>query len=130
MDFWAEENFPKYPELDTLQSNINNLTKNDFDPESFSGLLGNYVLNLVHERFKYYLNKFRHNSGIMFSFWMSYVALTSQIGYQLQEKKIELFIWVQSVIFIQCCFEYNRGNCAKYLPCHLLLINLASLLIS
>ena len=77
MDFWAEENFPKYPELDTLQSNINNLTKNDFDPESFNGLLGNYVLNLVHERFKYYLNKFRNNSGIIFSFWMSYVDLTS-----------------------------------------------------
>ena len=77
MDFWAEENFPKYTELDTLQSNINNLTKNDFDPESFNGLLGNYVLNLVHERFKYYLNKFRHNSGIIFSFWMSYVDLSS-----------------------------------------------------
>ena len=77
MDWFEEENFPEYQELDTLLSNINNLSENDLDSKSFNEILENDVLNAVHERFQQYLNKLRSGNGTMLAFWMSYVDLTS-----------------------------------------------------
>ena len=49
IDWFKEENFPEYRELDTFLSNINNLSDNDLDSESFNEILENYALNAVHE---------------------------------------------------------------------------------
>ena len=46
------KNFPEYQKLDTLLSNINNLSDNDLDAKIFSEILKNDVLNAVHERFQ------------------------------------------------------------------------------
>ena len=63
-----QKNFPEYQELDTLLSNINNLSDNDLDSKIFSEILENNVLNAVHERFQQYLNKLRSDNGTMSAF--------------------------------------------------------------
>lgn len=52
-----EEIFPEQQKLDKLQSNVNKITENDLNPESFNEILENDVLNVVHEPFQKYLNK-------------------------------------------------------------------------
>ena len=47
MDWLGEESFSEYQSLVTLQSNVNQFTSNDLDPESFNEILENYVLNIV-----------------------------------------------------------------------------------
>ena len=52
MDQLEEENFPEYQELDTLLSNINNLSENGFDSKNFNEILEHEVLNAAYERFQ------------------------------------------------------------------------------
>ena len=47
MDWLGEESFSEYQSLVTLQSNVNQFTSNDLDPESFNEILENDVLNIV-----------------------------------------------------------------------------------
>ena len=127
MDWFEEENFPEYQELDTLSSNINNLSDNDLDSKSFNEILENDVLNAVHKRFQQYLNKLRGGNGTMSTFWMSYVHLTSLILDFISTSREKG--WTLHLIsisnLIPWCFAYNRSNYAKYLPWHLLqMINL------
>ena len=68
MDRFEEENFFEYQELDTLLSNINNLSNNDRDSKSFNEILENNVLNAVQEHFQQYLNKLRSDNGTMSTF--------------------------------------------------------------
>ena len=77
MDWFEEENFPEHQELDTLLSNINNVSNNHLDSKDFNEILENDVLNAVDEPFQQYMNKLRSGNGTMSAFWMSYVDLTS-----------------------------------------------------
>ena len=43
MDWFEEENFPEYQELDTLLSNISHLSGNDLDSKCFNEILENDV---------------------------------------------------------------------------------------
>ena len=43
MDWFEEENFPEYQELDTLLSNISHLSSNDLDSKCFNEILENDV---------------------------------------------------------------------------------------
>ena len=115
MDWFEEENFPEYQELDILLSNINNLSYNDLDSKSFNEILENDVLNAVHERFQQYLNKLRSDNGTMLAFWTSlildFVRASREKDWALHPISISTLIpW---------CFAYNRSNYAKYLPWYL-----------
>ena len=65
---FSKKNFPEYQELDTLLSNINNLSDSDLDLKRFNEILENDVLNAVHEVFQQYLNKLRSENGTMSAF--------------------------------------------------------------
>ena len=65
---FSKKNFPEYRELDTLLSNINNLSDSDLDLKRFNEILENDVLNAVHEVFQQYLNKLRSENGTMSAF--------------------------------------------------------------
>ena len=118
IDRLKEKNFAEYQELDTLLSNINNLSDNGLDSKSYNEILENDVLNAVHERFQQYLNKLRSRNGTMSAFWMSYVDLTSLILDFIRASREK--DWTLHLILISnlipWCFAYNRSNYAKYLP--------------
>ena len=65
---FSKKNFREYQELDTLLSNINNLSDSDLDLKRFNEILENDVLNAVHEVFQQYLNKLRSENGTMSAF--------------------------------------------------------------
>ena len=118
MDWFEEENFPEYQELDTLSSNINNLSDNDLDSKSFNEILENDVLNAVHEHFQQCLNKLRSGNGTMSTYWMSYVDLDSLMlnFIRVSREKDWTFHLISISNLIPWCFAYNRSNYAKYLP--------------
>ena len=121
-DWFEEENFPEYQELDTMLSNINNLRDNDLDSRGFNEILENDVSNAIHERFQQYLNKLRRDNGTMSASWMSYIDLISLILDFIRasrEKDWTLHL-ISNSNLMPWCFAYNRSNYARYLPWYLM----------
>ena len=114
---WCNWRGTDYQELDTLLSNINNLSNNGLDSKSFNEILENHGLNAAHERFQQYLNKLRSNSGTMSAFWMSYVDLTGlMLDFIRTSREKDWTLHLISISnLIPWCFGCNRSNYAKYL---------------